>query len=302
MASAAILSKALEDSQLESHVDWSGVNFDNKLDWDNFAAGLEFAVVDFHFHPRAKYWFDHHPTTFLREIHREEYQESEFASFDPESPSCPPIIIRHARQYWNWEAPEHFIQLSKWSDVIDSAGFENAEQALFGTESALQVARSLTCAPNYGYNDQLVEMMRDQPLEEIAAHPLVSKCCRRAERNRDNALENFSANIVDQTPKALLADLRSKKIRRERFAPFYLHPDVEYAVTVIPTRAGVHITAASNPWNRPSSDVHIGHLLEKYDGGGHRGVGGCNPPSEEIAMAWAHEIFELLAGLNPEDS
>ena len=67
MASAAILAKALVESKLEKEVLWQGVNFDNRLNWDSFASGERFAIVDFHFHPRAEYWFDHHPTTFLQE-------------------------------------------------------------------------------------------------------------------------------------------------------------------------------------------------------------------------------------------
>jgi hypothetical protein len=139
--------------------------------------------------------------------------------------------------------------------------------------------------------------MRDQTLLEISLDPLVSKCAKRAERNRDNALENFPPNVVDRTPTAILADLRSKKIRRERFSPFYLYPELEYAITILPTRAGVHITAASNPWNRPSGGPHLGHLMEKYEGGGHQGVGGCNPPDETLAVQWAQEIFEVVSGL-----
>ena len=50
MASAAILAEALEASRGEKDVDWSGVNFDRTLDWETFAMGQRFAVVDFHFH------------------------------------------------------------------------------------------------------------------------------------------------------------------------------------------------------------------------------------------------------------
>ena len=45
MASAAILAQALEDSGLETEVDWEGVNFDRKMDWESFAEGERFAVV-----------------------------------------------------------------------------------------------------------------------------------------------------------------------------------------------------------------------------------------------------------------
>ncbi|HJM39703.1 MAG TPA: hypothetical protein QGG59_06270 [Planctomycetota bacterium] len=297
MASAAILAKALVESKLEKEVLWQGVNFDNRLNWDSFASGERFAIVDFHFHPRAEYWFDHHPTTFLQEGQAKRFENSSVASFDPESPSCPPIILRHAKEHWNWQGGDSFQELAHWSNVIDSASFKSAEEVLFGQEPALQISRSLTCAPDYSYHDRLVGQMRDQTLLEISLDPLVSKCAKRAERNRDNALENFPPNVVDRTPTAILADLRSKKIRRERFSPFYLYPELEYAITILPTRAGVHITAASNPWNRPSGGPHLGHLMEKYEGGGHQGVGGCNPPDETLAVQWAQEIFEVVSGL-----
>jgi len=300
MASAAFLAQALEDTRGETDVDWSGVNFDNRLDWDNFAAGLDFAIVDFHFHERARYWFDHHPTTFLKKAHEDGFENSDTHCFDPESPSCPPIIMKHACEKWGWSPPDHFQDLAHWSNVIDAAQFDSAKQALFGHEPALQVMRSMTCAPNYGYHDNVVKLMKEGSLANIAEHPLVAKCARRAERNRDNALENLPPNVLDQTPTALFADLRSRSIRRERFAPFYLYPEIQYAVTVLPTRAGVHITAASNPWNRPDGGPHLGRLLERYDGGGHFGVGGCNPPSDEIAMEWGQQIFEICAGLKPD--
>ncbi len=294
MASAAILADALEATGREENVRWSGVNFDRTLHWEEFAMGQEFAVVDFHYHQRAKYWFDHHPTTFLTAEDEASFTPDDRRAFDPTSPSCPPIVLRHAAEHWGYQAPAHFEELAKWSNIIDAAQFQSAEQSMFGSEPAIRVSRALTCAPDLSFHDKVVRMMRKKPLVQVANDPTVDRCYERSCRNRDNAIDNFNGTIRMSSGTALMADLRSRKIRRERFAPFFLHPHIFYAVTVLPTRAGVHITVASNPWNRPKEGIHLGELLKKYGGGGHEGVGGCNPPDEGTAMQWAGELYRKV--------
>src|SRR5262245_37823456 len=144
IASAAILADVLRSRLGRRDVRWSGVNHDRKNDWANWGAnGEDFAVVDFFFHPRAAYWFDHHPTTFLTEEYRKLYKQSDRWRFDPTAPSCPPIILQHAEETWKYVVPERFHELSQWSNVIDSARFQNAEQALFGDQAALRIMRAL---------------------------------------------------------------------------------------------------------------------------------------------------------------
>lgn len=295
IASAAILAEALEATGREQGVRWAGVNFDRTLDWESFGAGQRFALVDFHYHPRAVYWFDHHPTAFLEPGHEAAYAESDTHKFDPTAPSCPPIILAHAVARWGFQPPAHFADLVKWSNIIDAARFGSAEQALFGREAAIRISRALTCAPDYAWHDRLVLLLRGRSLVQVAADSDVERCYERSSRNRDHALEAFPAHVLERTAHALFADLRSKKIRRERFAPFYLHPELHYAVTLLPTRAGVHITAASNPWNRPpESGIHLGEMMKEYGGGGHHGVGGCNPPDDATALLWGHEIYRAI--------
>ncbi|KAA3607789.1 MAG: hypothetical protein DWQ01_11930 [Planctomycetota bacterium] len=296
MCAAALLAAALEECDLEQELTWSGVNFDRTLNWDTFGIGKRFALVDFHFHPRADYWFDHHPTTFLNENFEKQYRANSRQRFDPEAQSCPPIILKHAEEEWNWKPSDRdrFLELCQWSDIIDSASFHSAKQALFGTEPALRIARALTCAPDFHFHDRVVYLLRHQSLLEVSCDEEIDRCFRRAEGNRDKALEAFPRTMLERTEFAMLADLRSKRIRRERFAPFYLYPELHYVVTLIPTRAGVHITAASNPWNRPAQGPHLGELMKRYGGGGHQGVGGVNPPDNPTAEAWAREIFEAI--------
>lgn len=293
MVSAALLAHVLQE-RLGEQPGWESVNYDQRRDWQAFGQGQRFAIVDFHFHPRAEYWFDHHPTTFLTPELRAAYQPSDRWQWDETSPSCPPMILAHARTHWGWQAPPRFEEMARWSNVIDAARYTDVEQAVFGDQPALRIARALTVAPNNAWIDALVGAMKDATLDQVAARPDLEKAFQRASRNRDKALQQFPPCVVSIESGVLLYDASSNKIRRERFAPFWHHPEITYAVGVIPTRAGYHVTCGENPWNPSTADLHIGEIMERFGGGGHRSVGGANPHGLEAARAVAAEVADLL--------
>ena len=296
MVSAAILATILRDQHAEPAT-WRSVNYDQRTDWPRFEEGRRFAIVDFHFHPRAEYWFDHHPTTFLSPELRALYRPSDRWLWDERSPSCPPLVLRHAREHWSYEPPPRFVEMARWSDIVDAARYTSVEQAVFGEEPALRIARALTVAPNPEWIDLLVGAMAEGTLEEVAARDDVEKAHQRASRNRDRALEQFPPTVAWKKDGVLLFDASSDKIRRERFAAFFHHPDIHYSVGVIPTRSGYHVSAGENPWNPAPKDApgaHIGEIMETYGGGGHRAVGGANPENLEAARRVAAEIAEKL--------
>ena len=293
MVSGAVLARILRDMRGEE-VRVQSVNYDQRKNWENFEAGKRFAIVDFHFHPRADYWFDHHPTTFLSDDLRAQYAPSERWMWDENSPSCPPLILRHAAEHWGYEPTKRFLEMAHWSDIIDAARYESVDQAVFGDEAALRVARSLTVAPTPKWVDELAEAMTVRSLEEIASRKDVDKAHQRASRNRDKALEQFPPTVQWKDSGVLCYDASSSKIRRERFAAFYHHPEIFYSVGVIPTRSGFHITCGENPWNPPKNGVHVGEMMEAYGGGGHRAVGGANPPGLEAAREAADEVGRKL--------
>ncbi|MHC4262766.1 MAG: hypothetical protein ACYSWX_09610 [Planctomycetota bacterium] len=294
MVAGAVLAEALRATRGETNMRLRSVNYDQRRNWNSFCEGLRFAIVDFHFHPRAEYWFDHHPTTFLDDGLRAAYVENERWAWDENSPSCPPMILRHAAEHWGFEPPDRFMEMARWSDVVDAARFESVDQALFGEEPALRITRALSVPPEADWTDTLAEAMRDADLESIAARADVERAYERAARNRDKALRQFVPTVDSIEDAVVHYDASSNKIRRERFAPFYHYPEVHYSVGVIPTRAGFHITAGENPWNKPSNPVHVGELMETYGGGGHRAVGGANPPSLEAAQEAAREVARSL--------
>ncbi len=299
MVSAAILARVLREREGETR--WRSVNYDQRKGWEDFERGHRFAIVDFHFHPRAEYWFDHHPTTFLSPELRALYAPSERWSWDETSPSCPPLILRHAARWWGFEAPPRFLEMSRWSDLIDAARFDSVDQALFGDEPALRISRALTAAPERDWTDTLVGAMVDGSLEEVARRHDVERSWERAARNRDKALHQFPPTVLSTEEGVILYDASSNQIRRERFAAFFHFPDATFAVGVIPTRSGFHVTAGQNPWRAPPDVVHLGELMESHGGGGHKSVGGANardlPDARRIAGEVAATLRASLAAL-----
>jgi len=162
------------------------------------------------------------------------------------------------------------------------------------SQAALRISRALTVAPSPDWIDELVGAMTEGTLEDVASRPELEKAFQRASKNRDKALRQFPPTVESNDHKVLLYDASSTQIRRERFAPFYHHPEIHYSVGVIPTRAGFHVSAGENPWNPPPVAVHIGEMMEGYGGGGHKAVGGANPPSLQAARAAAAEIAQSL--------
>jgi hypothetical protein len=293
MVAAACLAKILT-WRGEGEVRWKSVNYDQRSDWDNFERGRRFAIVDFHFHPRAEYWFDHHPTTFLTPELRAHYVPSERWRWDETSPSCPPLILHHAKTFFGFEAAERFVEMAHWSNVIDAARYRDVEEALFGDAPALRISRALTASPDPDWTDVLAGSLIDGTLEEVARRDDVERSFQRAVRNRDKALRQFPSTVVSTEGGVVHYDASSNDVRRERFAPFFHHGSARFTVGVIPTRAGYHVTAGQNPWGTVPSGVNIGAVMETHGGGGHRAVGGANARSLEDARRIAAEVAKTL--------
>jgi hypothetical protein len=293
MCSGALLAFLLR-TQRGERVRLRSVNYDSRATWIGSMPNERFAVVDFHFHPRAEYWFDHHATTFLTPELRAQYTPNERWSWDEASPSCPPLVLQHARTHWKMSIEARFDDMAHWSNIVDAARFDSVDQALFGEDPALRITRALTASPTLDWTDDLAEALSIETLGAVAERSDVEKAYEKAARNRDKALRQFPPTVVSNSDGVLMYDASANDIRRERFAPFYHHPRISYCVGVIPTRAGFHVTAGENPWNKPDPGVHVGELMERFGGGGHRAVGGANPHTLEASREVAIEIAEAL--------
>ena len=226
-----------------------------------FGQGTRFAIVDFHFHPGAEYWFDHHPTTFLDEDLRAAWSPSERWMWDETSPSCLPHDGPR-RASWGYEVPERFREMARWSDVVDAARYESVDQAIYGerrrpADHTRPPGRSSARLDRraggghagrdprgrrlaLGRGARLPACVQDEGQGPGAVPPTVV-------RNRAGVvLYDASSGKVRRALRALLPPSR-RALRRGRD----------------PVPRGLPRHGGENPWNPPTHRMHVGELMER---------------------------------------
>ena len=132
MAASAIFAKFL---YLKSNISFEeivfySVDYNLKASWATHKLQNPCAVIDFLFHPKSDWWFDHHSTSFQNETLKLLYGKSDKKKklWDTKFQSCPSLLISHFRKYYQELSlliREDYKELIEWSDIIDSGCYES---------------------------------------------------------------------------------------------------------------------------------------------------------------------------------
>jgi len=289
--SAVIACAYLESSKQRQVGSLRGVNYHLKNVWlktdnvdDCYAESLpvtnrSFAVVDFLYHPAAILWADHHPTTFLSQEAKDNYQSCQTNSeclYDSSAPSCAGLMWRK----WSprlRDVPAHFEELVQWADKIDSARYGSIEEAISLPSAALRINLALGTAKEADFSQRLVRLFRAMPLEAVAAQPEV---CQEYEKGRilqQQGLERLRNAVHLNDQSIVVFDVDGDGVLVNRYAPFHFFPDARYSAGVVRSRdkcgqSRCKITAMRNPWIEFQSAL-LGQMCAVLGGGGHRRVG-----------------------------
>lgn len=114
------------------------VNYDRRETW--LSEGLEqpAAVVDFLYHPDCEFWADHHPTTFLTDTARDDFEKRKNArlTYDCVAASCATLLWERLYKEFG-HRDVRYIELVRWADKIDSARYDSVEEAMMSGTPAL---------------------------------------------------------------------------------------------------------------------------------------------------------------------
>jgi oligoribonuclease NrnB/cAMP/cGMP phosphodiesterase (DHH superfamily) len=235
-------------------------------------------IVDFIYHPAAAFWFDHHPTTFKRDDWRKKFKPDKFHQLQPHYLSNCHLTYTALKQDFGWKPEKHFVELVKWLDVIDGARYRSSKQTLELKEPALEVDAFIDETDhNKKETVAIIKLLSEKPLSTIAKMPKVQKAARTMRKSNIKGLSFYRKNmkVFDDVT---LIDLSSTDIKSLRYAPYYLRPKILYGMRITRRDGLYHIGIGANPWIKGAAlkkhrDVHIGELLKKYGGGGHKGAG-----------------------------
>ncbi len=266
-------------------------------------SGDENAILDYRYFdgPKLSWYFDHHPTAFASDDDRRSF-ESKVADrrffYDPGYGSCARLIADVARARFSVELPEPLSHLVEWADKIDTASFDDAEQA---TSRSHPIARLVSVVEHCGddrFLNRYVPQLLALGLPAVAAlpeieeryRPLGEKQARYVERVRQRAERRGRVVYVD------LTDANVESVGK--FVTYALYPECTYSVVVALIGNGIKISVGYNPWCGSPLDTDISAICARFGGGGHPVVGGIAFKTAELerARAIATQIADELNG------
>jgi hypothetical protein len=269
------------------------VNYGLRRTWPSTKLDTPCAVVDFHYHPDAQFWADHHLTTFITEDLRQEFERraDRWLFYNSQFGSCALLLWRNLSGYFGKES-DRYREMVDWAEKIDAARYATVNEAILGNSPALQLNLSLILGNSSAYCEFLVRALRKESLSTVAQLPEVKSRFERVRGQLKAGLDRFrdSARLEDGNIVVFDIEGRDEDIV-SRYAPFHYFPDARYSIGILRSKDGSKITAMRNPW-REFQSIPLGPIFEKYGGGGHVRVGSVIVPKERSCDA--HNILREL--------
>lgn len=253
-------------------------------------------ILDFFYHPRADFWFDHHPTTFLKKEWRKNFQETKFQKIDSSYYSATHLVKDSLVSGFHYK-PSKFIQsLVYWADIIDGARYRNPQEATFSNKPAILLAAIIyKHRENHQFLNQLVQFLAKLPFSKIMEIPVIKKNVKAIIKERQTASKFFEENMKFYDNKVAFIDLSSKiTIPHLRFFSYFYNPKVIYTVAITKGKNLFYLHLHYNPWKHQKPKIDLGKFLKKYNGGGHLKAAGAEFESKTKTYQAVKEIIDYL--------
>jgi hypothetical protein len=256
--------------------------------------GEENAILDFRFSRSEKvtWYFDHHISAFAAPEDRAAY-EAHVASHEGKARrmfhdgaygSCTKYIADIGKSVFGVSF-DGLAELVRWADIIDSAGFPNAEMAVARKEPALQL---MTVIEHHGDDAMLGRMIKrllEESLDSVARSDEVEKAFAPLQAGHAAYVENVRshASIRGDTVVVDLSDLVIEVA--SKFVTYALFPESLYSVVLTRSQSKCKISIGYNPWAPRPRTHNIAAICERYGGGGHAVVGAISLQGSDLARA-----------------
>jgi len=241
-------------------------------------------------------WFDHHSSEYERNQLAGRYNgESRLA------PSCARIIYEY---YGGRERFPQFDDLMAAVDKVDSGNLTIEEVQnptgwiligfIMDPRTGLGRWRNFTI-PNYKLMENLIDACRSMTTAEILELPDV--------RERIDVYFEQASMFKEMVSKytrvdgnVIISDLRKVDpiYSGNRFMIYSMYPEQNISAWIVSGRGGLGCSAAVgySILNR-TSDINVGSLMLKYNGGGHKAVGTCQFSNDNMESELPKLLDEL---------
>ena len=237
---------------------------------------------------RVGLWFDHHASQQSQADRPEGFKGAYEVA-----PSAARVIAKH----YGEEKFARYTELLTETDRLDHAQL-TMDDVL---NPQRWILLGLTLDPRSGlggfreYFEKLMRLCREQPVEEVLQE---SEVAGRVERLRaeDEAFKQHLLEVSKVEQNVIYMDVRGMRglPAGNRFLVYTLFPEQNISLRVADGLAGKFFTvqAGHSIFNR-TCNTHVGELMAKHGGGGHKGAGTCQP-TVDVAEAAISDILETL--------
>ncbi|MCR5521984.1 MAG: exopolyphosphatase [Lachnospiraceae bacterium] len=253
------------------------------------------------FVPGCGLWFDHHSSEFERN-----QLEGKYKGESRITPSCARIIYEY---YGGKERFPQFDDLMEAVDKVDSGNLTIDDVMnpqgwvlvgfLMDPRTGLGRWRQFTI-PNYLLMEKLMDACRTMTTQEILDLPDVKERIEVYNEQTEKFVEMVKAH-TEIRGNVIISDLRGVDpiYTGNRFMIYSLYPEQNISAWIVNGKGGLGCSAAVgySILNR-TSNVDVGALMLKYNGGGHKAVGTCQFTDESMKTDLPKMLEELCEMAN----
>jgi len=301
LVSGVLAWEFLESTEKWRFEEFCPVNYSLRSEWLKHRLKKPCAVVDFLYHPQADFWADHHQTSMLSEQAMADFRRRKRHAhlfLDDRASSCATVLYRRLRN--SFVHKDHFHDLVKWAEKIDSAAYSSVEEAILGDAPALRINRSLMLEDEGGidYAHFLLRELRTHDVAYVAGLREVTRREIKVRRTLQRGLEKSDPAVRMEKGDVAVLDLRKNSNHViSRYAPYHAKPHARYSIGIVRAPDSIGITAMRNPWRKFRS-VALGRILEKFGGGGHQRVGAVrlSPGQGKLVKTVVESLLSKMQG------
>lgn len=246
-------------------------------------------------------WFDHHSSE-----HERLQLEGKYKGESRITPSCARIIYEY---YGGKEKFPQFDDMMEAVDKVDSGNLTIDEIQhpsgwiligyLMDPRTGLGRWRNFTIS-NYQLMEKLIDACRTMTTAEILALPDVQERIEVYYEQTERFMEMVKAHTIVEG-NLIISDLRGVDpiYSGNRFLIYSMYPEQNISAWIVSGRGGKGCSAAVGySILNKTSKVNVGHLMLKYNGGGHEKVGTCQFSDDNMATDLPKMLEELKALAN----
>ncbi|MEZ4301354.1 MAG: hypothetical protein R3B70_40850 [Polyangiaceae bacterium] len=249
---------------------------------EGWLAGDENAILDFRYTAtsRLTWYFDHHKTAFSGEEERASALSGAGASpgapphvfHDAEYGSCTRLIADTAARDFGM-ATEDLSSLVRWAELIDTAGFASAADAIRRDEPVLQLASVVEQHGDRAFLERVVPWLTERRIEDVARDPWVQDLWAPIAKAQAALVERVRSRSA-VTGRVVVTDLSDALLETPaKFVSYALFPECVYSVTLSRSARHYKLAVGYNPWCGAARTHDIASICKRYGGGGHAVVG-----------------------------